>query len=194
MKNLRGIAFGVVCGLLGAGLLLLATGKPRGEAIQLIPPPTPAPMIVHIAGAVNEPGVLSLPSGSRVKDAVEKAGGLADTADSSLINLAMLVSDGMQIWVPAVRVFPNGERELEKTNPEQVPERSGELININTAPQIELETLSGIGPVIAKAIIQFRLEHGPFKEIDDIQSVSGIGPVTFENIKSFISVGGASGD
>ena len=66
--------------------------------------------------------------------------------------------------------------------------------SLHTAPQIELETLSGIGPVIAKAIVQFRLEHGPFKEIDDIQSVSGIGPVTFEKIKSFITVGGASGD
>jgi len=194
MKNIRGIAFGVVCGLLGAGLLLLATGKPRGEAIQLIPPPTPAPMIVHIAGAVNEPGVLSLPSGSRVKDAVEKAGGLADTADSSLINLAMLVSDGMQIWVPAEQVAPTGGQEPGKTNPEQVPVHPGELININTAPQIELETLSGVGPVIAKAIIQFRLEQGPFRQIDDIQAVSGIGPVTFEKIKSFITVGGAPGD
>ena len=194
MKNLRGIAFGVVCGLLGAGLLFLATGKPRGEAIQLIPPPTPAPMIVHIAGAVNEPGVLSLPSGSRVKDAVEKAGGLAETADSSLINLAMLVSDGMQIWVPGEQVAPIGEQAPGKTNPQQVPVHPGGLININTAPQIELEPLSGVGPVIAKAIIQFRLEHGPFKEIDDIQAVSGIGPMTFEKIKSFITVGGASGD
>ncbi len=69
-----------------------------------------------------------------------------------------------------------------------------QLININTAAQDELEVLSGIGPVIAQAIIQYRLEEGPFKEISEIQSVSGIGPVTFENIKSQITIGGAAGD
>jgi competence protein ComEA len=194
MKNLRGIAFGVVCGFLGVGLLLLATSQPRGEPVQLIPPPTPAPMIVHVAGAVNEPGVLSLQSGSRVKDAIEKAGGLADTADSSLINLAMLVNDGMQIWVPAVQVDPSSEHIPGITNQAQVPDHPGNLININTASQVELETLSGIGPVIANAIIQFRLEHGPYKVIDDIQAVSGIGPVVFEKIKPFITIGGAPGD
>ena len=194
MKNLRGIAFGVVCGFLGVGLLLLATSQPWGEPVQLIPPPTPAPMIVHVAGAVNEPGVLSLQSGSRVKDAIEKAGGLADTADSSLINLAMLVNDGMQIWVPAVQIDPSSEHIPGITNQAQVPDHPGNLININTAPQVELETLSGIGPVIANAIIQFRLEHGPYKVIDDIQAVSGIGPVVFEKIKPFITIGGAPGD
>jgi competence protein ComEA len=194
MKKIWGIAFGVVCGLLGAGLLLLATGKPRGEAIKLIPPPTPAPLIVHVAGAVIEPGIISLPPGSRVQDAIDRSGGLADTADSSLINLAMLVEDGMQIWVPAVQVVPNYDQAPDISNPEQLPDHPGKLININIASQDELEVLSGIGPVIAKAIIQFRLEQGPFKEISEIQAVSGIGPVTFEKIKSQITVGGAAGD
>ncbi|MEE9188104.1 MAG: SLBB domain-containing protein, partial [Anaerolineales bacterium] len=100
MKSLRGIAFGVVCGFLGVGLLLLATNQPRGDPIRLSPPPTPAPIIVHITGAVINPGVYSLPSGSRVKDAIEKSGGLLSDANTTLINLAMLIEDGEQVWVP----------------------------------------------------------------------------------------------
>lgn len=194
MKNLWGIAFGVVCGLLGAGLLLLIVGKPRGEAVQLKPPPSPAPMVIHVAGAVNNPGVHTLPQGSRVKDAVDQAGGLAEDADSSLINLAMQVKDGMQIWVPFVPEIPSSNNEPEITNQIPVQNHPENLININIASQDELETLSGIGPVIAGAIIRFRQEHGAFERIDDIQAVSGIGPVVFEKIKPFITTGGASGD
>ena len=154
MKYLWGIAFGVVCGILGAGLLLLAVSQPRGEAVQLSPPPTAAPMIVHITGAVVEPGVYTQPPGSRVMDAIKAAGGLTPDADSTLINLAKLVEDGMQIWVP--RQFVD---DLEGTNPGQAeydpPTGHPEgLININNATQSELETLSGVGPVIAMAIIQ----------------------------------------
>lgn len=151
-------------------------------------------MLVHVTGAVNEPGVFSLLPGSRVKDAVEKAGGLADTADSTLINLAMLVKDGMQIWVPSVQVDITAEETPREPDRELVPEHSGQQININTASQLELESLSGIGPVIAKSIIQYRLENGPFKEISGIQAVSGIGPVVFEKIRPHITVGGAAGD
>lgn len=194
MKSLRGIAFGVVCGFLGVGLLLLATNQPRGEPIQLSPPPTPAPIIVHVTGAVINPGVYSLPSGSRVKDAIEKSGGLVNDADTTLINLAMLVEDGMQVWVPfqleEVMDFDN-PAVLEYESP---PGQPVDKININTATQVELESLSGIGPVIAKAVIQYRLENGPFKEIEEIQEVSGIGPVTFEKIKPFITVKGPRGN
>jgi len=194
MKNLWGIAFGVVCGLLAAGLLLLAAGKPRGEPIRLIPPPTQAPMIVHVAGAVKSPGVHSLPSGSRVKDAIEKSGGLADLADSNLLNLAMPVKDGMQIWVPEVQDNQGGAIPSGLSGPDRDVEQPANLININTASQAELETLSGIGPVIAKAIIQYRLQNGPFDEITEIQSVAGIGPAKFEKIQAHITVGGSAGD
>ena len=194
MKSLRGIAFGVVFGFLGVGLLLLATNQPRGEPIRLSPPPTPAPVIVHVTGAVINPGVYSLPSGSRVKDAIEKSGGLLSDADTTLINLAMLVEDGMQVWVPYQL-----EDVVDFDNPavlegEPTQGQPTSKININTASQIELESLSGIGPVIAKAVIQYRLENGPFKEIEEIQEVSGIGPVTFEKIKPFITVRGSPGN
>ncbi len=194
MKSLRGIAFGVVCGFLGVGLLLLATNQPRGDPIRLSPPPTPAPIIVHITGAVINPGVYSLPSGSRVKDAIEKSGGLLSDANTTLINLAMLIEDGEQVWVPYqlddVMDFDK-PAVLEGEPTQGQPTRK---ININTASQIELESLSGIGPVIAKAVIQYRLENGPFKDIEEIQEVSGIGPVTFEKIKPIISVKGPPGN
>lgn len=194
MKYLWGIAFGVVCGILGVGLLLLAVSQPRGQAVQLSPPATAAPLIVHITGAVVDPGVYSQPPGSRVMDAIQAAGGLTTDADSTLINLAKMVEDGMQIWVPKQLVG-----DLETINPEKVQENPvagnlGTLININTATQTELETLPGIGPVTAEAIIQYRQENGPFSEIQGIQAVSGIGPVTFEKIREFITVGGAPED
>jgi competence protein ComEA len=194
MKRFRGIAFGVVCGLLGAGLLLLATSEPRGEPIKLIPPPTPAPILVHIAGAVNEPGVQEMPVGARVKDAIDKCGGLSDQADSNLINLALPLEDGMQIWVPAVQSDERYPPASGGSFSNHEVEPAGQLININTASKAELETLSGIGPVLAGAILQFRQENGPFEKTSDIQLVAGIGPVTYEKIKPRITVGGSSGD
>jgi competence protein ComEA len=193
MKNLWGIAFGVVCGFLGVGLLLLATGEPRGEPIQLSPPPTPAPIIVHVTGAVNKPGVYSLPAGSRVDEAIEKAGGLASDADTSIVNLAMLLEDGIQIWIPyKLNEGVNLDAPVVEVSVPTPSQLAGK-ININTATQIELESLSGIGPVIAKAIIQYRLDNGPFTEIEEIQEVSGIGPATFEKIKLYITVKGPTG-
>ena len=194
MKYLWGIAFGVVVGFLGVGLLLLTTGRPRGEAVHLSPPPTSAPLIIHITGAVHNPGVYSLPPGSRVGVAIEVAGGLAVNANPSLINLAKIVEDGVQIWVPYQIEDSVPKDDLKVVVGEPTSSNITNQININTATQSELESLSGIGPVIAKAIIQYRLEHGPFEKIEDIQEVSGIGPVTFEKISANITIRGATGN
>lgn len=118
-----------------------------------------------------------------MKDAIEKSGGLADGANSNLLNLAMPVRDGMQIWVPEVQDNQGGVIPSGQSGPDRDVDHPVNLININTASQAELEILSGIGPVIAKAIIQFRLENGPFDEISEIQSVSGIGPATFDKFR-----------
>jgi competence protein ComEA len=194
MKRLWGIAFGVVIGFLGAGLLLLTTAKPRGEPIQLLPPPTPGPVIVHVAGAVINPGVYRIPPASRVGEVIDIAGGLSDNADDSLINLAQLVADGEQVWVPYQIQYAADQDfvEVGKASPTQSQLMS--LININTATQTELESLTGIGPVYARAIIEYRLENGPFEKIEDIQDVKGIGPVTFEKIRTSITVRGGSGN
>ena len=188
MKYFWGIAFAVVCTLLGVGLILLVSSQPRGTSIKLSPPPTASPVTVHVAGAVNQPGIYKLPPGSRVEGAILAAGGAIPEADLSLINLAMVVEDGMQIWVPALIEEEPRVEEQERSPTYEAPKV---LININTASQNELESLPRIGPVIAAEIIRYRQANGPFHRKEDIQEVKGIGPVTFEKISELITVGGS---
>ena len=178
--------------MLGAGILYLASRPPRGEAITLLPAPTAEPLTVHITGAVALPGVYPLPVGSRVKDAVEAAGGLLPEAQAASINLAAPLQDGTRIYIPSI--IPGEEQTQDGTgagNPDQ-PNGNlpGKPININTASQAELDSLPGIGPTLAGRIIAYRQEHGLFKTIEDIQDVSGIGPGIFGKIKDLISVEG----
>src|SRR4030066_1289788 len=90
------IAYGVVCGLLAAGIILLVSRFPRGEAIQLRPPPSPQPILVDVTGAVVQPGVYSLPYGSRVFDAIEAAGGLTEAAVAQTLTQAAFLEDGQK--------------------------------------------------------------------------------------------------
>jgi competence protein ComEA len=181
------IAFGLVCGLLAAGVILVVSAPQRGHAVQLLPPPTPPPLVVEVAGAVVSPGVFNFPSGSRVQDAIRAAGGLRSDADDRSINLAAFVNDGERLYIPS--------KTLEATLSElSMPLRNADaslitvLININTASQIDLEQLPYIGPALAREIIAYREANGPFREIADIQKVSGIGPTIFEKIKDLIAV------
>ncbi len=196
MKGWRLIALGVVFGFLGAGIIWLSSTPPRGDPIQLLPPPTPAPIQVHVSGAVVKPGVYSLPVNSRVKDAIEAAGGCTEEALTENLNLASPLEDGQKIWVPhpATGTPPEagGESEEGESRAGLIPlAPSSGKININTATLEELETLPGIGPVTAQKIIDFREAEGPFLYIEEIQKVSGIGPATYEKIKDQITVGEA---
>jgi competence protein ComEA len=197
MKNkLLYIAFGVVCGLLGSGILFLANQPPRGSAIQLSPPPTPHLWVVQVIGAVNQPGVYELPTGSRVRDAVQAAGGLSPDANSTF-DLASLLWDGELVFVPweSSLVTP-----AERSNPLSIPlepestqdvssqASSAGLININTAALEELDQLPDIGPVIAQRIINYRTLHGPFVSIEGVMDVQGIGDGVFDKIKNMITV------
>jgi competence protein ComEA len=202
MSKWWGVAFGVIGGLLGAGLLYLVTRPVRGEAIQLLPLPTSMPLSVHVSGAVLHPGVYSLTEGCRVGQAVEAAGGALPEADPGPINLAAFVQDGERIWIPFKTLpTPTGEVSLPGTRSGEIGSPGGEQlldpaeapsgpVNINTASQADLESLPGIGPVIAGRIIAFRQENGPFTRIEEIQDVSGIGLATYEKIKELISVSG----
>jgi competence protein ComEA len=136
-------------------------------------------IFVDVAGAVNNPGVYSLSGKSRVIDAIKAAGDSAPGADLSTINLARIVSDGEQIYVDSSSGRSSGsvKRNI-RTGP----------INLNRATKSQLDTLDGIGPVIAQRIIDFRKVNGPFLTIDDIQKVSGIGTAKFAQIKSKIQV------
>lgn len=195
MKTGWGILFGVVGGLLGAGLLLLATRPPRGKEVLLAPAPTPLPLEVQVEGAVAHPGVLQLPAGARLGEALEAAGGLLPQADTRALNLATLLQDGDKIVVPllpptpapTLTRLPGATSAPEETNPS--PPAANGLININTATLEELDALPGIGPAIAQRIIDYRTQNGPFASIEDIQNVAGIGPSTFQKIKDRISVG-----
>mgnify|MGYP000100213103 CR=1 FL=1 len=191
MKGIWQIAFGVACGLLAAGLILLVAQQPRGQAIQLLPPPTPAPLIVHVAGAVVSPGVYHLPSDSRVQQAIDAAGGPMTDADLQTINLAAPVLDGSYLWVPSQIITTSTITVIATVAPPTpafTVSGSLQLVNINTASQEELESLPGIGPALAKQIIAYRTVNGPFKVIEDILDVPGIGPKTFEKIKALITV------
>jgi competence protein ComEA len=143
-----------------------------------------ATLIVDVAGAVRKPGVFEFAPGDRVIDAVERAGGALDKADLTLLNLAAPLTDGQQILVPKKGAAPPVGSPVTGG----VPGGPTALVNINTADEATLETLNGVGPVLAAAIIQYRTEHGPFASIDQLDEVSGIGPATLEDLRSQVTV------
>ena len=185
MKTVWKIAFVVVFTLLAAGIIVLVSRPARGKPVILLPPPTPSPLQVHVAGAVVNPGVYSLPLGSRVEDAVAAAGGTTAAADAQALNLAAFLQDGSRVYVPFI-VTP--EADTSRSAPELAIPNS-QLININTATTDELDKLPDIGPVTAQAIIDYRNQNGLFARIQDIDKVPGIGPATYEKIKDLITVG-----
>lgn len=147
--------------------------------------PSGTPIIVDVTGWVREPGVYQFASGDRVIDAVEQAGGARPGADLSLLNLAAPLADGTQVVVgkqgaegPAA-IAPGAAGSGTS---------AGGLTNVNTASATELEALSGIGEVLAAAIIDYRTDNGPFASVDDLESVSGIGPATLEEIRDQVTV------
>lgn len=149
------------------------------------------PVVVHVAGQVNSPGVVHLEAGARVADAVAAAGGLTAQADPNLVNLARVVQDAEQIYVPALgeelQVVPGSELQEEQAQgtPDLAP--TG-LININTATEAQLQDLPGIGPALAGRIVAWRTQNGPFSGPTDLLSVSGIGPSVMSKIQELITV------
>lgn len=143
-------------------------------------------IIVHIDGEVIRPGVVELNEGARVIDVINIAGGLTQYADEKMINLAKKVYDEEKIYIPKI-----GEEisQIEITSFSQSNNTSTTQtkININTATKEELQKLSGIGPVIAERIIEYRSTN-KFSSIDDIKKVSGIGDKKFDSIKDYITV------
>lgn len=140
-------------------------------------------MMADIKGAVENPGVYEINEGGRVVDLIELAGGLAKDADTAAINFALYVQDEMAIYVPRI-----GE-DVNAALPVQVGETAENgTVNLNSAGSSELQTLPGIGPAKAEAIIEYRESNGPYKSIEDLKEISGIGDKTFEKLKDLISV------
>jgi competence protein ComEA len=161
-----------------------------------MPTPTPAPLRIHVTGAVSVPAVYRLPPGSIIRDAIEAAGGSTDDADLDRINLALELQDQQKVYVPrqgetnpVVAVASPGHRPQPPVSGGDGSSGSGGgLVNINTASAAELETLPRVGPATAERIIEYRESSGPFESIEDIKNVPGIGPATFEGLEDLITV------
>lgn len=139
---------------------------------------------IYITGQVKSPGVVEIEEGCRLIDAIQLAGGLTDEADSQRINLAMKVEDEGMYIIPKIGEEIEEGSLLEAGNMSQ--DRS--KVNINRASVDQLQTLHGIGPAKANAIIEYRESQGTFKDIEDIKKVTGIGAKTFERLKDSITV------
>ena len=137
-------------------------------------------IVAYVTGAVEKPGLVKLPAGSRVSDAVNAAGGLLPTADSTSVNMAKKLEDGAQVNV----------RSQANTTPAATQAAKGNdgRININTADEKALDELPGVGPATAKRIIEYRESNGPFAAPEDLKKVRGIGDAKFEKMKDKVAI------
>lgn len=147
----------------------------------------PQAMKADIKGAVKNPGVYEAKEGERVIDLLEKAGGLTGKADSTKINFALKITDEMVIYVPEEGEIVE-ETQTGAGNVEAKGQQDSGKVNLNRADETELQTLPGIGPSKAAAIIEHRDTNGPFKDIEDLKLISGIGDKTFEKLKEHIRI------
>jgi competence protein ComEA len=176
------------------------SGAPSGPSVALVTPeagPDPpssvaaatvadAVVVVDVAGRVRRPGIVELPAGSRVVDAIDAAGGARPRVDLTSVNLARVLVDGEQIVV-GLRV-PGGIAAPAVSAPGAATPGTAVLVSLNSATQSELEELPGIGPVTATAILQWRSDHGPFTAVDELLEVSGIGEATLAEIAPFVTL------
>jgi competence protein ComEA len=172
----------------GAGLWYMRSLPRPIETVELAQPvagpsPTPAALFVHVAGWVRSPGVYELQMGQRVIDAIDRAGGPRRGADLNALNLAALVVDAQQVLVPRKVATSSGAG-----GQLTAPGGEGQKINLNLATAEDLETLPGIGEVLAQRILEHRESNGPFTSVDELLEVSGIGEARLEDIRDRVSV------
>jgi len=189
----RQILAGAVAVLLVAVLgMRLLSGSPGGAAAPPIPTatagdagaaaPAAGELVVDVVGAVRRPGLYRLPHGSRIADAVERAGGTTRTAQLDLLNLAAPVADGEQVVVP--RRGPSATSGSAGGSP-GAP--SGGPVHLSTATLEQLDALPGVGPVTAQKILDYRQQHGAFTSVEELDAVPGIGPARLEQLKDLVA-------
>ena len=190
------IAVGVVGALVAAGLLWLARPRPRSVPAAAVRPSLaaqpgvtstpPAALVVDVIGKVRHPGVVTLRPGARVIDAIKAAGGLRPGAGPGALNLARPVVDGEQIMVglkagPQAAPAPPGGPAVPGSAP-------GAQLDLNTATVEQFDGLPGVGPVLARRIVDYRTQHGAFRSVEELQEVTGIGDRKYEDIKALVRV------
>lgn len=178
-----------------------AAGAPSRAGGAAATGAAPAGVTVHVVGAVKDPGVLTLPVGSRVDDALERAGGAASAADLSGVNLARPLVDGEQVVVPepgddpVAAPAPGGQAGPGGAAPgagvaggPAAPGGAGALVQLNTVDLAALETLPGVGPVHAERTLDWRTEHGQFTAVEELGEERGIGDKTYAQLSPKVTV------
>lgn len=179
----------LVAAAAGALAVMLIDSR-SAPPIVISDPAQDGPIVVSVEGAVARPGVYSLPGGSRVNDAIQASGGLTDDADVSGINLAARLRDEERLIVPsrAQPTVTTAEQSATLEATGTATAESARLININTASAAELEELPGIGPALARAIIDYRTANGPFRTIEELALVRGISLQMVDRLRPYVTV------
>jgi len=195
-RGVRALALVAVL-VLGGAAVLAWQARPRPEAVAPMVSASEQPdqdgaesaspvVVVAVTGKVHRPGLVRLPAGARVADAIEAAGGALPGTDLSLVNLARKVSDGELIAIGVAappEAGPGGASVA--GGPAGAP---GGKVNLNTATQAELETLPGVGPVLAQRILDYRQRQGGFRSVGELRRVEGIGDARYEQLKDLVTV------
>lgn len=189
MPFVQGALFGALLTAVVGGLIIFVLWRPQPAPMTVHAPPapapttasTPAPLVVHVTGAVLAPGVVMLPAQARLADAIAAAGGLAPDADMAAVNLAQPLLDGMKAHVPRQGEAPAAALPADtRSNPLSIPIGP---VNLNTATLEQLTALPGIGETKAQAIIDAR----PFASVGDLERVPGIGPKTLDSLRPLVA-------
>jgi competence protein ComEA len=169
-----------------AGSRIAGVGASRGPAavaplsrIRSAPAGAQPPLVVHVVGAVRRAGLFRLRDGSRVADALARAGGPTRHADLAAVNLAAPLVDGEQVVVP--RRGPGGSAAV------SAAPGAGAKVSLGSATVEQLDELPGVGPVTAQKIVDWRSTHGPFRSVDDLDDVPGIGPARIEQLRDLVT-------
>lgn len=178
-------------------VLLVVGGRlALGRESSAPPPARPLPvvraeqepaqmLVVHVVGAVRKPGLYRLPEGSRIDDAIRRAGGPRPKAELALVNLASPVADGQQVVVPARGGAPGAGAVSAAPGAGPLP---GEKVHLNSATLEQLDTLPGIGPITAQKILDYRTANGAFGSIDELDAVPGIGPARLADLRPLVDL------
>lgn len=174
------------------GLYVVYDRWPRPETI-IIETPSPVPsatvgtIMVHVSGSVRNPGVYQLVSDARSQQAIEAAGGLLPDANPGGINLAAFLADGQQVYVPRVGEATVQPSSSNKGNRTATP-GDGTLVDLNSATIEQLEALPCFGPTLAARIVTYRQTNGPFRSLEDLNIIEGIGPACIEKVRSLLII------